>query len=49
MVDVLRKLVAHCRANVIVAFALMTVRSGEALDVRNGLDVPNDDMGMSNA
>src|SRR5262249_44296141 len=45
MIDVLGELVAHCSANVVIALANMTVGSGEALEVRNSLNVPDDDAG----
>src|ERR1700681_4129488 len=41
-VDVFRKLVAHCSADVVVGLAGMPVGRGKSFDVGNGFDVPND-------
>jgi hypothetical protein len=43
VIDVLGELVAHRGADVVIALAIMTVGSGEASQVRNGFDVPDDD------
>ena len=43
VIDVLRELVAHFRANFIITLAIVTVGGGEALDVGDSFDIPNDD------
>jgi hypothetical protein len=45
VINMLGKLVAHLGANFVIALTVMTVGSGEALDVGDGFDVPNDDGG----
>jgi hypothetical protein len=44
VVDVLRELVAHFGSNVIIALPGMAIRSGETFQVRDGFDIPNDDL-----
>ena len=39
----LRELVAHCRADVVVALAVMAISLGESFEIRYRFDVPNDD------
>ncbi len=39
------KLVAHRGANFVIAAAIMTVGSGEALEIGDCLDIPDDDAG----
>ena len=43
VIDVLGKLVAQFGTDLIIAFAQMAIRSGEAFQVRDGFDIPNDD------
>lgn len=43
VINVLGKLVAHRGADFVIALANMTTGSGEALDVRDRFDVPNND------
>ena len=43
VIDVLWKLLTHRGANVVIALAVMTIGGSEALEIRNGFDVPDDD------
>jgi hypothetical protein len=45
VVDVFGKLVAHRGANFVIASAVMTIGSGEALETGNRFDIPDDDAG----
>ena len=44
VVDVLGELVAQLGSNLVIALADMAIRGGEALQVGNGFDVPNDNI-----
>ena len=43
VVDVLRELVAHRSADIVVALAVMAISLGESFEIRYRFDVPNDD------
>jgi hypothetical protein len=44
VVDVLRELVAQFGANLVIALARMAIRSSEALQIGDRLNIPNDDV-----
>jgi hypothetical protein len=44
VVNVLGKLIAQFGPDFIIAFANMTIRSGKAFEIRNGFDVPNNNI-----
>jgi len=43
VVDVLGELVSHRGSNFVIAAAVMTIGSGEALEIGDRFDVPNDE------
>jgi hypothetical protein len=43
VVDMLEKFVPHCRAYLVIGFAVVTVGGSKAPKVRDRLDIPNDD------
>ena len=42
VINMLGKLVAHRGADFVIALAVVPVGSGEAVEMRNGFDIPND-------
>ena len=42
VINMLGKLVAHRGADFVIALAVVPVGCGEALEIRNGFDIPND-------